>query len=53
MWLTIAAVCRWCLFAYMVPVVWFIVWRRRRADPTEIIQDGDWEDEDEVMPDSE
>lgn len=48
-WLTIAAVCSWCLFAYMVPVVWFIVWRRRRADKTEIIQDGDWVD-DFVIP---
>ena len=45
MWLTIAAVSSWCLFAYMVPVVWFIVWRRRRADKTEIIQEGDWDDE--------
>ena len=44
MWLTIAAVCSWCLFAYMVPVVWFIVWRRRRADKTEIIQEGDVDD---------
>jgi hypothetical protein len=42
--LTIAAVCSWCLFAYMVPVVWFIVWRRRRADPTQIIQGYDVED---------
>jgi len=44
MWLTIAAVSSWCLFAYMVPAVAFIVWRRRRADKTEIIQEGDWED---------
>lgn len=37
----------------MVPVVWFIVWRRRRADPTEIIQEGDWIDEEEVVSDPE
>ena len=43
--LTIAAVCSWCLFAYMVPVVWFIVWRRRKADKTEIIQEDDADDE--------
>lgn len=42
MWLTIAAVSSWCLFAYMVPVVWYVVWRRRRRDPMEIIQEGDW-----------
>ena len=52
MWLTIAAVSSWCLFAYMVPVVWFIVWRRRRADKTEIIQEGDWVEE-ETMSDPE
>lgn len=44
-WLTIAAVSSWCLFAYMVPVVWWIVWRRRRADKTEIIQEFDIDDE--------
>lgn len=42
MWLTIAAVCSWCLFAYMTPVVAMIVWRRRRKDPTEVIQEIDW-----------
>lgn len=42
--LEIAAVCSMVLFAYMVPVVWFIVWRRRRADPTEIIQEDDVDD---------
>ena len=44
MWLTIAAVCSWCLFAYMVPVVWIIVWMRRRRDKTEIIQEFDIDD---------
>ena len=44
MFLTITAVCSWCLFAYMVPVVWFIVWRWRRADKTEVIQQLDVED---------
>ena len=44
MFLTITAVYSWCLFAYMVPVVWFIVWRRRRADKTEVIQQLDVED---------
>lgn len=39
--LTIVAVSSWCLFALMVPVVWYIVWRRRRMDKTEIIQDID------------
>lgn len=39
MWLTIAAVASWCLFAYMVPVVAVIVWWRRRRDPTEVIQE--------------
>lgn len=42
--LTIIAVASWCLFAYMVPVVWFIVWRRRKADKTEIIQEYDVEE---------
>lgn len=42
MWLTVTAVCSWCLFAYMVPVVAFIVWRRRRMDPEAVIQDIDW-----------
>lgn len=51
-WLTIAAVSSWCLFAYMVPLVWFIVWRRRRTDKTEIIQEGDWVEE-ETMSDPE
>ena len=37
-WVTIAAVCSWCLFAYMVPVAAYIVWRRRRRDKTEVIQ---------------
>ena len=44
MFLTITAVCSWCLFAYMVPAVWFIVRRRRRADKTEVIQQLDVED---------
>ena len=49
--LTIVAVCSWCLFALMVPVVWFIVWRRRRKDKTEIIQEIDWYwDPDEEPP---
>lgn len=45
MWLTIAAVSSWCLFAYMVPVVAVIVWLRRRRDPAEIIQKYDVGDE--------
>ena len=44
MLLTIAAVCSYCMFAYMVPVVWYIVWRRRRKDKTEIIL----EEEDDI-----
>lgn len=40
--LTIVAVSSWCLFALMIPVVWYIVWRRRRKDKTEIIQEIDW-----------
>lgn len=43
--LTYAAVCSWCLFAYMVPVVFLIVWRRRRRDKTEVIQEDDVDDE--------
>ena len=42
--LEIAAVSSCCLFAYMVPVVAYIVWRRRRKDKTEIIQELDAED---------
>ena len=42
--LTIIAVCSWCLFAYMVPVVWFIEWRRRKKDPAQVIQEYDVED---------
>ena len=49
--LTIVAICSWCLFALMVPVVWYIVWRRRRKDKTEIIQEIDWYwDPDEEPP---
>lgn len=49
--LTIVAVSSWCLFALMVPVVWYIVWGRRRKDKTEIIQEIDWYwDPDEEPP---
>jgi hypothetical protein len=49
--LTIVAVSSWCLFALMVPVVWYIVWRRRHMDKTEIIQEIDWYwDPDEEPP---
>jgi len=41
--LTYAAVCSWCLAAYMVPVVAVMVWWRRRKDPTQIIQLDDVE----------
>lgn len=53
MWLTILAASSWCLFAYMVPVVWAIVWMRRRRDKTEIIQEGDWMSEDGMPVDEE
>ena len=43
--MSVAAVCSWCLFAYVVPVAWLIVWSRRHADPTPVIQEDDWEDE--------
>lgn len=38
---TYLAVASWCMFAYMVPVVWAIVWVRRHRDKTEIIQTDD------------
>ena len=44
-WLMIAAVSSWCLMAYMVPITAVIVWMRRRMDKTEIIQEGDVDDE--------
>ena len=47
-WITYAAVASCCLFAYMVPVVWLIVWMRRRRDKTEIIQLYDVDDVEEV-----
>lgn len=53
MWLTILAASSWCLFAYMVPVVWAIVWMRRRRDKTEIIQEGDWMSDDGMPVDEE
>lgn len=43
--LTIISVASWCAFAYMLPVVAFIVWRRRRKDKTEVIQKYDVGDE--------
>lgn len=43
MWLEIAAVSSWCLASMMVPIVAWIVMRRRRRDKTEIIQEGDVE----------
>lgn len=39
--ITYLAVASWCALAYMVPVVWAIVWYRRHRDRTEVIQDGD------------
>ena len=39
--LTYIAVALWCAFAYMVPVMWMIVWVRRHRDKTEIIQQYD------------
>lgn len=42
-WITYAAVTSWCLFAYMLPVVWVIVSVRRHRDKTEIIQTDDVE----------
>lgn len=35
------AVASWCLAAYMLPVVWLIVWIRRHRDKTVIIQEDD------------
>ncbi len=42
--LTCAAVLSWCLPALMLPVVAGVVWLRRRADATEIIQEDDADD---------
>lgn len=41
-WLMIVAAFSWCLSAYMVPVVWLIVWMRRRRDKTAVLQSIDW-----------
>ena len=38
----VAAVFSWCLSAYMVPVVWAIVWLRRRMDLTPVLQAIDY-----------
>ena len=38
---TYLAVASWCMGAYMLPVIWWIIWRRRRRDKTEIIQEED------------
>lgn len=40
--LTYLAVASWCAASYMLPVVAVMVWRRRRLDKTEIIQEDDW-----------
>lgn len=37
--ITYLAVASWCASAYMVPVVWTMVWLRRRRDRSEIIQE--------------
>ena len=37
--ITYLAVASWCAAAYMVPVVWAMVWWRRHRDKTEILQD--------------
>lgn len=42
---TFVAILIFCLPALMLPVVWFIVERRRRRDKTEIIQEDDFDDE--------
>lgn len=42
---TFAAILSFCLPAFMLPVVWVIVERRRRRDKTEIIQEYDTDDE--------
>lgn len=38
------AVTTWCAMAYMLPVVFILVWSRRRRDKTEVIQEDDWPD---------
>lgn len=40
--LTYLAVTSWCAMAYMLPIVYIIVWNRRRKDKTEVIQYDDW-----------
>jgi len=37
--ITYLAVASWCAMSYMLPVVAAMVWRRRRRDKAEIIQD--------------
>ena len=39
--ITYLAVASLCAFAYIAPVVWAIVWFRRRRDKTEVIQEYD------------
>ena len=46
-WLiTYLAVASWCAAAYMLPVVYVLVWWRRRRDKAEIIQDHNGWDND-------
>lgn len=39
-----AAVLSLCLPAFLLPIVWIIVERRRKCDKTEIIQEDDIDD---------
>ena len=44
MLITYLAAASLCAFAYVAPVVWAIVWCRRRRDKTEVIQEYDVDD---------
>ena len=44
--ITYLVVASWCAMSYMMPVVWAMVWWRRRRDKTEIIQDSNGWDSD-------
>ena len=47
--ITYLAVASWCAMSYMMPVVWAMVWWRRRRDKTEIIQEDDWPVQDDWL----
>ena len=52
--ITYLAVASWCAAAYMLPVVYALVWCRRHRDKTEIIQEDDWPVQDDwLRPDGE